>query len=986
MIFSVGDKVMHVSRAELGYGVITAIYSNSICDVKFSGASFSGLELSCFICAKKFIEDSTRSKITDCIAKHDFDGARSIYTDYGNEARTNWWPNFDAYLKKAMRSKITDCIAKHDFDGARSIYTDYGNEARTNWWPNFDAYLKKAMVEYGAEIARREQLEKRRVELKAIKDEQLAREKRKLIEREKRKAMQLERQTIAINRLLDESFMEAEQKAVFPNDDFHADFTNLKKDWLKRYFSKSASNNLSDEQLLAIGNCNNSVLLRARAGSGKTTVIKHKVDFKIRSLGFDPSQIMVLAFNKIAADQVKRDLQQDFNHLTFSNARTFHSLAFRIVRPTQDLLFDINSGSNSKQSQFVEGLLEKENNPKFRKDLYQFFKAELKQMENIGSLLAKEDYYTSRRNTAQDTLGGDQVKSIGEKWIADFLFEHDIRYIYERGWYRDKSGKQGTYHPDFSLAVNGKFPDVVIEHWGIDESDVKESVPEHWNKSWSEYRAEMELKRGFWRDYNQKNPNRPVTFLETSVRHTQHGRVAFEKHLKHLFRGIRVTCIKLPEEVLIEKVVRKNIARFSRMCLQFVQRAKKQCLTPEDVDNKISHFDFSCEKEEVFCLVANRIYHRYAKELEEANLIDFDDLMALAVDRIERERGNVVIDPKSEAALNLNTLKWLMVDEFQDFSPLFFNLIKVFRKYNPELKLFCVGDNWQAINGFAGSDLTYFNDFGRHFTDAVLLDLQNNYRSQPNIVDQGNAFMAQTNGAPSIPKASLQSEPVRLIYSNTVFIEQRPGVLLEGNLDRRFMTHQMNRGELVDCDIGGKMARLFKTCYSIMSPYPLESTKFMILNRGNYLGYKYESMSKFKTKLKACFSQNEQQKFRNFDAQVDCLTAHRSKGEEADVVIILNALNRKFPIIHSDNELYRLFNISIDEVYEEEERLFYVAITRAKNSLYIVTEVERESEFLGRIECSESKLSDLVAPAVARSPEAPVTLEDMISLLKGNTI
>lgn len=888
MSFNVGDKVMHVSRPDQGYGVITAIYSNDICDVKFSDASFSGLKLSSFVCAKKIIEDS-------------------------------------------MRSKIDDCIAKHNFDSARSIYTNYIEEASANWWPNFDAYLKKTMVEYEAEIRRQEQLEKRR------------------IEREKRKAIQLERQTMAINRLLDESFIEAQQKALFPNDEWHADFIKVKKAWLRHYFGKSTSNNLSDEQLWAIGDCNSTVLLRARAGSGKTTVIKHKVDFKIRHLGFEPSQLMVLAFNKIAADKVKLDLQQDFNHLTFNNVRTFHSLAYRIVQPTQDLLFDINSGSNAKQSQFVEGLLEKESNPKFRKDLYQFFRTELKQMENIGSLLTKEDYCTFRRDSAQDTLGGDPVKSIGEKWIADFLFEHDIRYMYERNWYRDKTGEQGNYHPDFSLAINSKIPDVVIEHWGIDETDVSQSVPEHWNKTWSEYRDEMDLKREYWRNHNQKNPNRVVTFLETSIRDTQRGRVTFEKHLKQLLSNIGVICTKLPEEVLIEKVNRKHIARFSRMCLQFLQRAKKQCLTPEDLDKKISYFDFSCEKEKVFCLIANRIYRRYAKELEEANLIDFDDLMAMAVDRIDRERGNVVIDPTSDSALNLNTLKWLMVDEFQDFSPLFFNLIKALRSHNLSLRLFCVGDNWQAINGFAGSDLTYFDDFGRIFTEAVLLDLQNNYRSQPNIVAQGNAFMAKTKGAPSVPKASLPNKPIQVIYSNTVFIEQRPNMPLEDNPDRIFMTHQMSRGELVDCDRNGKMARLFKACYSIMSAYPLDSTKFMILNRNNYLGFKYESMSRFKTKLKSCFSQNGQQGFRNFDAQVDCLTAHRSKGEEADVVIILNTLDRKFPIIHSDNELYRLLGITIDEVYAEEERLFYVAITRAKQSLYLVTELSRESEFLERI-------------------------------------
>jgi DNA helicase-4 len=770
--------------------------------------------------------------------------------------------------------------------------------------------------------------------------------------------MQLKRQTVVINHLLDENYIEAQQEALFPNDEWHADFLDIKKDWLKRYFSRSAPGNLSDEQLWAIGNSDNIVLLRARAGSGKTTVIKHKVDFGIRHLGFDPSQIMVLAFNKTAADQVKRDLQQNFNHLTFSNARTFHSLAYRIVQPTEDLLFDINSGSNAKQSQSIEGLLEKESNPKFRKDLYQFFRAELKQMENIGSLLSTEDYYTFRRNTAQDTLGGDPVKSIGEKWIADFLFEHDIRYIYERAWYRDKSGQQGNYHPDFSLAINSKVPDVVIEHWGIDESNEHESVPEHWDKTWSEYRADMELKRKYWRDWNQRNPKRPVIFLETSIRDTRNGRIAFEKHLRQLLGNIGEVCTKLPEEMLIEKVVRKHTSRFSRMCLQFVQRAKKQCLTHGDLDKKMAGFDFSCEKEKVFCLIANRIYHRYAKELEEANLIDFDDLIAMAVDRIERESGNVVIDPTTEMALNLNTLKSLMVDEFQDFSPLFFNLIKALRSHNPALRLFCVGDSWQAINGFAGSNLTYFNDFDQHFSGAVLLDLQNNYRSQSNIVAQGNAFMAKKNGAPSIPKSSLPSEHVRLIHLNTVFIEQRPNVSLEENPDRVFMTYQMTRGELADCDRSGKMARQFKVCCSIMENYPLDSTKFMILNRNNYLGFKYESMSKFKTKLKSCFRGDGQQKFMNFDAQVDCLTAHRSKGEEADVVIILNALDRKFPIIHSDNELYRLLGISIDEVYAEEERLFYVAITRAKKSLYIVTEVERESEFLKRIKWKPLDLAD----------------------------
>ena len=808
------------------------------------------------------------------------------------------------------------------------------------------------------EAERKRQEAQRLVRLEAERKEQEAERKRQ--EAERKRLEELERRRVPIRRAilvgLDTSYLETLDGWSSLDPEALCDQNEIVLSWLRKYFKSKRDSEMSDEQLLAIGNCDNTVLLRARAGSGKTTVIKSKVDFKIRHLGYDPSEIMVLAFNKTAAEQVKRELQTDFNHLAFNNARTFHSLAYRIVQPTQDLLFDIDSGSNAKQSQFVLGLIQKESNPKFREDLYEFFRAELKQMEDVGSFLSKEDYYTMRRNSAQDTLKGDPVKSIGEKWIADFLFEHDIRYMYERSWYRDKTGAQGNYHPDFSLAVTSNIPDMVIEHWGIDENDVRKSVPEHWNKTWVEYRREMDLKRDHWEKHNQKETNRPITFLETSIRDMRYGREEFEKHLERLLSSKGVTCTKLPYEVLIERVTRKHVVRFSSMCLQYIQRAKKQCLTAEDLDNKLSSFDFSCEKEKVFCLIANRIYHRYAKELEEANLIDFDDLMAIAAERIERKRGNVVIDPTSDSSFNLNTLKWLMVDEFQDFSPLFFNLVTALRSNIPSLRLFCVGDDWQAINGFAGSDLAYFKDFGRHFADATLLDLQNNYRSQPDIVRQGNAFMAKTKGAPSIPMASLPSESVRLVYSNTVFIEQRRNVGLKDNPDRIFKTHLVSRGELVDYDKNGKMARLFKTCYLIMSAFPLESTNFMVLNRSNYLGYKYESMARFKSKLKSCFGPNEQQKFRNFDAQVDCLTAHRSKGEEADVVIILNALDRKFPMIHSDNELYRLLGVSVDEVYAEEERLFYVAITRAKQSLYVVTEVDRESEFLGRLRLQQEKL------------------------------
>lgn len=729
--------------------------------------------------------------------------------------------------------------------------------------------------------------------------------------------------------------------------------SELTLSWLRRYFSKQGYSKLSDEQILAIGDCSHSTLLRARAGSGKTTVIKHKIDFLIRHLGVIPSEIMALAFNADAAGKIRREIQEEFGHVTFTNARTFHSLAYKIVRPKEDLLFDEGTGSNAKQSQLVQDIVRLEANPSFRRELYNFFREEMKELEDTGSLLNKEDFYRLQRSCTQDTLKGETVKSLGEKWIADFLFEHGINYVYERSWYIDGDKDRARYHPDFSLAVWSNKPDIVIEHWGIDELDSSTIVPASWNKTWNEYHSEMQVKRKYWKDWNENNPDQKVIFLETSVRDLKNGRDSFERHLFKLLSDSGAQPRRLSDEEIIEKVVNKHITKFSKMCLQFISHAKKQLLSSEDVRTNAREFSFSCPKEKSFALLAFRIYQRYERELQNRNLIDFDDLVARAAECIRDSNANLHIQDGPENSVALKSTKWLLIDEYQDFSKLFFNIISALRDSDTEFSLFCVGDDWQAINGFAGSNLRYFQDFSQYFPQPMLLDLQNNYRSQPEVVSQGNKFMKGTGGKPSITKSQLFSENINRLYTNKVFIEQRRSSLEDGDADNCYKTYMQSNGNLIDLDKGGTMARLFKAVHTIMANHELSETSFMILSRSNYLGYRYENMSKFKSKLKTCFSSDQLSQFRKFEDQVVCKTAHSSKGAEADVVIVLNVLDKKFPILHPDNELFRLFGTSIDDVYMEEERLFYVAITRAKQSLYLLTEVGRESEFLDRIATSE---------------------------------
>lgn len=744
--------------------------------------------------------------------------------------------------------------------------------------------------------------------------------------------------------VLDDDFVNAKRIIEGINKDWLVNFEAIKAEWVCKNVS---SDYLSDNQLAAIGDVSHNCLLRARAGSGKTTVLKQKIDLLLRKTAIQPNEILALAFNSSAANEIKRKIQKDFNHLSFSTSHTFHSLAYRIclaykiVTPGNKVLKGLD------KSLYVESLLKNEINPAVTTEIYQFFRSEMAELENLGSLLTKSDYYQLRRGSTYQTLKNEPVKSKGEKWIADFLFEHKIDYVYEKSWGAYSGDKQTLYHPDFSIKVGGKRTDVILEHWGIDEKGDDREVPEHWLKSWDQYHLDMKWKREYWRNHNTKYPDKPIVFIETSIRDMRGGRESFEATLKRKFNEINVSPVKQPLEILENLVVRDQIPRLAKSIEMYIERAKKACLKPVDLDKKLASFKFKSEREEIFAKLATRTYRRYQDALTRENLLDFDDVMIKAVEKIHQEKGEISIQINPQLSILLKEVKWIMIDEYQDFSQLFYNLIDSLRSYNPKVKIFCVGDSWQAINGFAGSDLKFFDNFSDYFKSVTVLDLPDNYRSQSNIVDQANAFMKGKDGVPSVAKNhNLPSRSVYEYHTNGVRI----------NFDNHdpkqeheiYKTRVVSKGKLVNVDLSNKMARLFMICQKIIKEHPLGTTSFMILSRTGSLGNTYRNLETFKNKLREIF-QPEISEFENFDQQVQCLSAHGSKGLEADVVIVLNAEERKFPLIHPDNLLYRILGVNIDDVFKEEERLFYVAITRAKQSLYLITEKSHRSGFLGKI-------------------------------------
>lgn len=122
--------------------------------------------------------------------------------------------------------------------------------------------------------------------------------------------------------------------------------------------------------------------------------------------------------------------------------------------------------------------------------------------------------------------------------------------------------------------------------------------------------------------------------------------------------------------------------------------------------------------------------------------------------------------------------------------------------------------------------------------------------------------------------------------------------------------------------------------------------------------FKYlKHISFFLDKLKTLFSEDELEKIGDFDKRFSTGTIHDFKGKEADVVFVVNVCLWAFPLVHPSEPLFKIFGRGVEEVLEEERRLFYVAVTRAKEHLWLLTESDRPSDYLR--ECFPEKIRQL---------------------------
>ncbi len=822
--------------------------------------------------------------------------------------------------REVARARINDWF-QTNFDGADDLYH-----------AQFAGILSQD--EYAQLKQKHQEQEKARLE---------AQEKEKLLAARKDALARLEEcfeaDFIGAENLYCERFAE-----VLSRSDYDEAKCAFVKNWFEQNALRPNAQQPNDEQIAAIASINENVLLKARAGSGKTSVVAERTRFLIQHAGIKPDEIMLLAFNKKAAEGITHRIQTQCGIGDFNNARTFHSLAWQVAPPAKTPLFDEKGGgvSTAQQKQFVQKLVNGAKNIAFLLRAHVFFRAEITEMESLGSFLSKEDYYLYRRNHRQATLKGDSVKSLGEKYIGDFLFEHGIAHNYEQVWWWDNR----NYRPDFTLNVVGaKKPRVVIEHWGIDENDSNKQVSDLWDGSWDDYKTQMEEKRAYWKSDSYKREN--VLFLETSIADLRPGREHFEKILCRKLTDAGVVLTKLDNNALAKKVNEIRIGKLTTMFLQFIQRAKNQRLSPDDVAEKINGLGIGT-RPSIFSHMANKIYSDYVRELDKTDSLDFNDLLEHAIDKVQQTKGDCAIPTADGRSIKINQLKYLMIDEYQDFSPLFFNLVDAIRRCNPAMKVFCVGDDWQAINAFAGSDLKYFESFDKYIDGAKHLALLTNHRSATSIVDISNRFMAGR-GEQSRAYKTEKGEICKR-HTDEIRIERRTDAAHKQarEFDRRFVAAiKGNHDNTKYSPNKSVMAKTLKACYTIITDDSNRNKRIAILSKTNSVGFYYESPAQFKSALKETCKGHPV--YRDFDKLVDASTTHGYKGREADIVIMLFVNDGAYPLIHPDSDLYEILGATPQKTLDEERRLFYVGLTRAKEKLYLLCESEIESDFLREI-------------------------------------
>jgi DNA helicase-4 len=679
---------------------------------------------------------------------------------------------------------------------------------------------------------------------------------------------------------------------------YNQNYVNTQKEKLKLYFDNIEQKKLDDQQRTAVITDEYSNLIIAGAGSGKTLTILGKVQYLIEQKNITTDEILLLSFTKKTVDELNERLYK----LNLDvQATTFHKLGYDVIKKfhtdvpaitnentlssiiKEYLKTDILADEKALQS-YIQYVACYMNIPE-ENDNYNSLGEKIDTEKGIDfqTLKSKCEPLNIVAKSNLNSIHGEKVKSVEELMIANFLYLNGIEYEYEKPYpFGDI-----MYRPDFFITDYKLY----LEHFGVDEHNrAKWLSPLHEQK----YVQEMELKRSTHKTHKTK-------LLETYSYYNRDN-VLLEK-LKNILIAENITFKPRDTKDIYTKVSEddKNFGKeIKKLIESFINLIKSRQLNHDSLMSLLSEKNksqntYMIERQGMFLQFVLPILKKYNQTLKKRNEIDFNDMINKAADTIKNNKPNY-------------TYKYIIIDEYQDISFSRFNLIKGVRDLSGA-RLICVGDDWQSIYRFAGSDVSLFSNFEKHVGNYEQLLIERTYRNSQSLIDISSKYIQknpkQISKKPSSNKEPLE-DPLNFVYYKPDEIEEV----------------------------------FINEIQKLVSKYDEKS--ILVLGRHSFdindlIRLKPDSKIKY-------IERTDTLEVKGFEKiNIKYLTVHKSKGTEADNVIILNLRNHLlgFPNKMTDDPILSLL-LSEEEEYRfaEERRLFYVALTRTKNEVILLVPSE----------------------------------------------
>lgn len=660
-----------------------------------------------------------------------------------------------------------------------------------------------------------------------------------------------------------------------------------------------AGHDLSHEQREAVLHDDKYNLVVAGAGSGKTVTLTHRIAYlRERSNSVRPERILALSYTNNAAAVMSNRLEREFG-IRGVETSTFHKLGMNIIEEERGVKPEVFSDQD--RFNMIDEVIQTETNKRdseFKRRYFQFLKHFYDDITSPAEFDEKESTVTEYLEESKQTLRQENVRSDSEKCIADFLFLNDVDYEYRslQEWLEEAPGR-GAYRANFYLPAY----DIVISHHPVTASG---DVPE-----WGAPSSRTELETAIRWERERFTETDEYRLIETYEFEARAGRL--KRALRQRLIDAGVILDELSYEEFIESAF--NYAeieyKIKNLFNSFVRNARQLNLSPPELADRLAD---SPPKEFAFGRCALYLYRHYLEHLRANEYIDYPGMLYEAIE-IASEHPDTYTTRYDQ----------ILVDEFQDISNAEVELLHCLVTPDNDTTLFCVGDDWQSIYSFSGSDVTFFIDFEEYFGTPHRTELTANYRCPRTVVEASND----------------------LIRNNERQLEKT--VEAVGSADTDIQLHSLTSApfwESYKNELCAYVAALLER-YLERGATPGE---VMVLCRTNLF---YDQLEVACAGRGIDATQSPEDKS-NPSEYVRLYSVHKSKGDEADHVIIMHAVEDTygFPSQVENDDLIEPVRIQPEENIAEERRLFYVAMTRSSETLDIVTSTNYRSRFIDEID------------------------------------